>query len=293
MAAAKRRLGLTIGAILLAGLAIALVATRHLTRLRLVPGDQVEVDDDVVYVEGSDHPKHRLDVYRAPGGGPVVHFVHGGYWSAGDKDYLEWATGLYGSVGRALARRGVTTVVQNYRLSPEVTVDAMIEDVSAALRWTRTHLGERIVVMGHSAGGHLASIAAVDRRPDAVPIAGLVALSAVFDVADMEANKDEAFDAEVTRPVFGSDRTRYDAYSPIRRFHAGTPPSLVVYGEHDTPYLIPQARSAVRELERLGRPSSLYEVPGATHRDVVLRFGAWGDDLTDRVVEFATRLPGD
>src|SRR6185369_13173628 len=96
-------------AVVVAGLALVVFVNRNKTRLRLAyPLGEVVVTRDIVYVAGSAHPKHRLDVYAPKNarGAPVVHFVHGGYWVEGDKDFHAVVTGLYGSIGQALARRG-------------------------------------------------------------------------------------------------------------------------------------------------------------------------------------------
>ena len=70
-------------------------------RLTAEPPGEVTVVRDVVYVATSKNPKHRLDVYapKDARGAPVVHFVHGGYWVEGDKDFYAFVSGLYGSIG--------------------------------------------------------------------------------------------------------------------------------------------------------------------------------------------------
>src|SRR6185437_3046455 len=144
----RRRTVLAAGAaavVLLGALGLVVAVNRDKTRLRLdYPPGEVSVARDIGYVAGSAHPKHRLDVYAPRGAAhaPVVHFVHGGYWVEGDKDFHAALTGLYGSVGVALAKRGVVTVVQSYRLSPEVAIDGILDDVMAGLRWTEEHAAE-------------------------------------------------------------------------------------------------------------------------------------------------------
>ncbi|HSO36226.1 MAG TPA: alpha/beta hydrolase, partial [Labilithrix sp.] len=127
----KRKRWILALSIAAAGAGIFAWATRKTSVLRLAKRDgEVVVTRNVVYRAGSTNPKHRLDVYapRNAKGAPVVHFVHGGYWVAGDKDYYRALTGLYGSVGEALAARGIVTVVQSYRLVPEGTIDDLLDD---------------------------------------------------------------------------------------------------------------------------------------------------------------------
>ena len=102
----------------------------------------------------------RLDVF-APvrPGAPVLVFIHGGYWRALDK-------ADHSFVAPALVEAGAMVVVPNYDLCPKVSVPAIVMQMVRALAWTyrhaRAHGGDpaRIVVAGHSAGGHLAAMLA-------------------------------------------------------------------------------------------------------------------------------------
>jgi carboxylesterase type B len=93
----------------------------------------------------------------------VFVFLHGGYWQSG-------TIKLYGSLAKSLARLGVVTVSVEYRLYPQVTFPAFMDDAVAALNWVRAHIGEfggdpnRIVLSGHSAGAHMAALLLVDDR---------------------------------------------------------------------------------------------------------------------------------
>jgi acetyl esterase/lipase len=250
---------------------------------------------DVRYLPGSESPKHRLDVFApATPGAAFVHFVHGGYWVSGDKGGGGHGAGLYASIGRALSARGIGCVLQSYRLASEVGIDGMVEDVLAALAWTTAHAVEhggdaaRIFVMGHSAGGHLAALAASDpslRRPD-VRLAGCIALSAIWDVEDMAATQGEGFNADVTYRVFGRDAAVWRARSPLTHLGAATPPMLVAVGERDFGYLVPQARRAYDKLRAAGAPAELLVVPDHSHMDLVLGFGSGDDDMALPVASF-------
>ncbi|HEY1100718.1 MAG TPA: alpha/beta hydrolase, partial [Myxococcota bacterium] len=129
----------------------------------------VRVADDVAYLDDNDD-KHRLDVFSPSGASsaaplPVVIFVHGGWWRAGDRSYFEPIVGLYGNVGTALGDMGVVTVVPSYRLWPNVSSPRQqLDDLAAVVAWTKQHIARfggdpsRIVLAGHSAGGHLVTL---------------------------------------------------------------------------------------------------------------------------------------
>lgn len=109
----------------------------------------------------------KLDVFPAGGGGqagaagskgaPVLVFIHGGYWRSLDK-------ADHSFVAPALTAAGACVVVPNYDLCPAVTIEEITLQMVRALAWTYRHIAEfggdpqRITVVGHSAGGHLAAM---------------------------------------------------------------------------------------------------------------------------------------
>src|SRR5262245_60181054 len=124
---------------------------------------------DKPYVPGAGK-RQKLDVF-APSGAegerfPVVILLHGGTWMFGDKDY----SGLYRDAAKNFARNGIVAVVPNYRLSPLVRHPEHAKDVARAFAWTVKNVEryggdpDRIILVGHSAGGHLAALIAADER---------------------------------------------------------------------------------------------------------------------------------
>lgn len=124
---------------------------------------------DVAY--GPD-PRHRLDLFLPAGDGPAratgtprktLIFIHGGGWRRGTKD-------RYGFVGRTFAKAGYVVVLVNYRLYPHVRFPAFVDDAARAVAWVRRHVRrhggdpDRIYLMGHSAGAHIAALLALDPR---------------------------------------------------------------------------------------------------------------------------------
>lgn len=139
-----------------ATLALAPVATLNaLSRL-----EDVRVIADQAYAEGE---RHGVDVYAPRGASrlPVVVFFYGGGWEEGER-------ALYRFVGAALASRGIVTVIPDYRVYPGVRFPGFLEDAAQAVAWTRRHVHEfggdpaRIVLLGHSAGAHIAAMLAFD-----------------------------------------------------------------------------------------------------------------------------------
>ncbi|MFT7351714.1 MAG: arylformamidase [Flavobacterium sp.] len=93
----------------------------------------------------------------------VLVFVHGGNWNSGDKK-------TYNFFGRNFAKKGITTVIVGYTLSPEVNYDGMTKQVAKAINWTKNNIqnyngnANEIFLTGHSAGGHLIALATVNPK---------------------------------------------------------------------------------------------------------------------------------
>lgn len=129
----------------------------------VLPADYVAPDAhttmrDVAY---GDAPAQKLDLYLpAQPSAPVVMYLHSGGWVGGERAPVP-------SMALRFVERGYAVVSVGYRLAPEHPFPASVEDVKRALRWLRVYSqeeglidGDRIVVFGTSAGGHLASIVA-------------------------------------------------------------------------------------------------------------------------------------
>ena len=176
-------------------------------------------------------------------GWPVVLLIHGGGWREGS-----WRD--YESFGPQLSRKGFMVAAMDYRLAPDHPWPAQLEDVLEAIAFLRSQLTDpdRLAVWGHSAGGHLAMMAALS-KPEWVRCA--VALGAPSSL--------DALDSTETQEVFG-DVSLEDA-SPSRVSAADVPPILLVHGTADRVCPIEQARDHAEQ-----RPEvSLIEVPDGDH----------------------------
>jgi acetyl esterase/lipase len=182
---------------------------------------------DLAYGED---PRQRLDVYapRQAANRPVVIFWYGGSWTHGSK-------ANYRFVGAALAERGFVTVIPDYRLYPAVAFPAFCEDGAHALAWVEAHAREfggdpqRIVLMGHSAGAHMAAFIAYNHAFDekagaqTKSIVGLVGLSGPYALVP---------DTDVLRATFPAPYTAAD-WQPVRFVDGRSPPTLLLHGLAD------------------------------------------------------------
>ena len=133
-------------------------------------------------------PAETLDVFATGRpGAPVLVFIHGGWWRSLDKRDHSF-------IAPAFTRAGAVVVVPNYGLCPAVGIETIVQQMVRALAWTWRHAAEhggdprRIVVAGHSAGGHLAAMmlccrwseVAADLPARLVPSA--LSISGLFDL---------------------------------------------------------------------------------------------------------------
>ncbi len=243
---------------------------------------------------------------------PAVIWVHGGGWRGGVRDQHP---------NRMLAARGFVTVSISYRFSQEATFPAQIHDVKAAIRSLRTNAmrwgidPERIGIWGHSAGGHLAALAAVSSgipalegdggSPDeSSDVQAAVPMSAPTDFlvdwyADSGFPPHEAFSA-VPQLLGGLDLADPDLAeqarlaSPTALATADAPPMLVIHGTLDDLVPVGQARSLVTTLLDLGVEASLLELPKIDHsQDAMLgpEDGTLGP-VRREIVDFFVRTLG-
>lgn len=248
----------------------------------------VEAVNDIEYASGAaeDAEKHRLDIYRPRGASrkPVLFFVHGGAWVRGDRKQ-------YPFFGNHFARAGYVVVVPSYRLAPKHPHPAQIEDAAAAFAWTvrnvASHGGDpsRIVIAGHSAGGHLVALLATQEKwlrahgLDAGSIRGVISLSGVPDVT-----------GDAGARVFGNDPGVRREASPLFHVRAGLPPFLVTYCQWDYLTLPQQARRFHEALTQAGVRSRLVFVPRENHISEMTDIVKPGDATSSAILEFLGAL---
>lgn len=173
--------------------------------------------------------RQSLDVYVPEGASnrPTVVFWYGGIWTKGSKEQ-------YRFVGAALANAGYVAILPDYRLYPSVRFPEFVDDGALAVKWARDHASElggdprAIFLMGHSAGGHLAALLALDERylgkvgGDPSWIRGWIAVSAPYAL-------------EMRIPLLSAIFAAHPAseWQPVQLVSARTPPALLVHGLDD------------------------------------------------------------
>ncbi|RZJ44201.1 MAG: alpha/beta hydrolase [Brevundimonas sp.] len=218
-------------------------------------------------------PREVMDLFSAEPDAPIVVFLHGGYWQALDKD---WFSGL----APALLHHGVSLAVPSYDLAPTVRLGTILKQVRAAVDLIRARNGgERPVVFGHSAGGHMAACMLSEARASAA-----VAISGVFDLRPLiPTSLNTALDL---------DENEAAALSPL--FwpvpNGSTPGGTVLdclVGGDESPEFLRQSKMMADHWANNGVETRYDELPGLNHFTVLGPLLDPDSEMVRRVVELA------
>jgi len=219
--------------------------------------------------------RQTVDLFPAAQPRGALLFIHGGYWRALDKSD-------HAFVAPPLIAQDIGVAVINYDLCPDVSIARIVDECREGVAWLRregTRYGvpaERLVVSGHSAGGHLAAmLVAMDWSALGSPsgLAGAVAISGVFD---LEPLVQVSFNADLKL-----DRSRARAVSPIHLRPRRSVPMLFAAGADETSEFIRQSWLLWErwpECHPHGRHGPLF-VPERHHFSVVSDLGDPASEL--------------
>lgn len=271
---------------LLASIGVAILAMS-------TPGG-VRVQHNLPYAEGQ---RAHLDVYaprRAAKDAPVAVFVYGGSWQSGDK-------GLYAFVGRALASRGIVTVIPDYRVYPAARFPDFLRDNAKAVAFVKSHAREwggdpgRLYLIGHSAGAYNVAMLGLDPRwlaeaglkPDR-DVAGVVGLAGPYDFLPLKDPK--------LKTIFGPEDQWPDT-QPIRHVDGHAPPLRLLAGDRDTVVDPGNSSRLAAAVRAAGGTVSASTYPGIGHVGIVTALSGMFrhsapvlDDITSFVYGRATAV---
>ncbi|MCW5233244.1 alpha/beta hydrolase [Verminephrobacter eiseniae] len=228
------------------------------------------------------HADEVLDIFPAENGnGPVLVFIHGGYWRALSKDDSSF-------MAETFTRAGATVVAVNYSLAPSASLEKIIDQNRRAAAWIHRHIArygadpERIYLCGSSAGGHLAGMLLADDWQEVYGapkniVAGACCISGLYDLTPIS-------------HTHINDWIKLDSVSAHRcspQFHlpASSIPLLISYGEFETDEFKRQSDCYLHAWRDRGFAAGYVAMPGTNHFDVVLKLMDRDSPLTRSLLE--------
>jgi len=245
------------------------------------------------------HRANVADVWRKgdlprDGKAPVLVQVPGGGWVIGMRRPQAYPLMSH------MADRGWVCVSLGYRVAPAHTWPDHIVDVKRGLAWVKEHIAEFggdpdfVAIAGGSAGGHLASLAALTPNDAAwqpgfeevdTSVVAAVPVYGRYDWYSTNSRTRREFigflEKFVVKKNFETHRQLYVDASSIARVHSDAPPFFVLHGANDTMIPVEEARDFVRELREVAKAPVLYaELPHAQHA-----FGMYGSPRAHQTAE--------
>jgi arylformamidase len=225
-----------------------------------------------------DTPRQVIDLFRSDAGdtAPLAMFIHGGFWRSLDPTH-------FSQVAKGLNGRGIDVALAGYDLCPQVSIGRIVEEMRQACLFLWKRFGKRLLVLGHSAGGHLtAALFATDWTKlgapgDLVPAA--TGISGVYDLGPM-----------ILTPMnedFRLDEAEAHRQSPLFWTPPAGRPFDVIVGALESNEFLRQSRTLADAWGKAG-VTTRYEAPaGANHFTVIEPLADPASPMVARLVELA------
>lgn len=254
---------------------------------------QIRVKKDINYASNGNEA-YTLNVYHQKDNiqnKDVIVFIHGGSWSSGKKETYWW-------LGRNLAKNNIVAAIINYPLAPNATYKEMAQASALAVKWVKDSIAqyggnaERIFLMGHSAGGHLAELFNADPQYFKAlglsnPVKGVI-LNDAFGL-DMEeylskAEKDSYYDDFIR--TFSADKKTWQMGSPLFYVNEIKNPHLIFYGSKTYPAIQIQSERINQILKEKKVPVTLNVIKDKKHVPMIAQM-IWGKNrLYNDIISF-------
>ena len=262
---------------------------------------KLNVTRDVPYAEPAD-PRQKVDIYAPEGAKnlPVVFWIHGGGWQAGDRTNIQVKP-------QAFVDKGLVFVSTGYRLLPDVDMGTIIRDVARSVHWVHDHIAEhggdpeRILVMGHSAGAQLAALICTDDRylkaeglslaiiKGCVPVDGdTYDVPAIIETAETRLRvHGMPMPKFGHRLKFGNDPEKHRDFSAVTHVAKGKgiPPFLILHVA-DHPDTTAQAQRLGAVLKDAAVATQIFAAKETSHTKLNDNLGLPDDPATKALFEF-------
>src|ERR1700722_408067 len=271
--------------------------TREATRALYEPLHPLDPPQQIVRdLAYGPHPRNVLDLHLPSGVPtaplPVLVFVHGGGFVAGDKGGPGQA--LHDNIGRFAVEHGLIGATINYRFAPEFAFPSGGEDVASAVAFLATHVASyggdptRIVAMGHSAGAaHVATcVATPSIAARATGLCGAVLSSGIYDPT--------ALWGAISTAYYGNDAAAWPGMASRPGLVATELPFMLLVAEFDPPDFHRQAVLVAYDfVEQREQLPLLVRGAGHHHFSSPAHYGSIDNEFSSEVARFIPSIPSE
>jgi acetyl esterase/lipase len=249
-------------------------------------------------------PLLSLDIHTPQTGKdfPVIIFIHGGGWQIGDKTSI-----AHLNKRNFFVNRGFIFVSVNYRLAPNDFYPTYPQDVAQAIAfvfdWIAKFKGDsnKIFIMGHSAGAHLAALVATDESYLSIyghqpkEIKGVILLDgAGYDIPaaiDFQSQNDNTAAVAMFHTAFGNSENIWFDASPINHINQQYQlPAFQLFYVNTRAISTLLSNTFADKITTSGNQAQTIAVANTTHANINKNFGAQGDTVSLQALEFINTL---
>jgi acetyl esterase/lipase len=216
-------------------------------------------------------PRNRIDYFAADKGGPVLVFIHGGYWQMRAKEDFSF-------VASGPLAHGIHVALVGYTLAPDISLGGIVDEVRSAIAWLTARVDDyggdanRIYIAGWSAGGHLTATSLQEPA-----VKGGLAISGIYDLQPM-------------RWCYINDKLKLDEgeakrLSPLHHVPSVSVPLVIAYGGAELPELQRQSEDYSDARQRAGLPGQMARLEGRNHFTILEELASPDGALTGALNE--------
>ncbi len=195
-------------------------------------------------------PRNLIDYFPAPGPGPLLVFIHGGYWQMRAKENFSF-------LARGLLAHGMHVAMVGYTLAPDASLAQIVDEVRASINWLAANAADfggdpkNMVASGWSAGGHLTAMCM-----DEPGVVGGLAISGIYDL--------EPVRLSYLNDKLGLSQADVQLLSPSM-LPLSSKPMVIAFGQSELPELQAQSQAFFAQRVAAGVPGQLLALPGLNH----------------------------